>query len=81
MTPVRIYMVVAGVALVAIAALVFVPSVRERARRNLTPLAGVAFALVVAGIAFGEERWLGYGLIATGVALAIVDAVWRARGT
>jgi hypothetical protein len=81
MTPRGSYIVVALIAALAIAALLFVPSVRARSRGRLTPLAGVAFALVVAGIVFGDERWLGYGLIGTGVLLAVADAVRRARGS
>lgn len=73
------YAIVAiAVAAILIVALV-VPSLRQRMMRRLTPLAGVAMALVVAGIFFGAERWLGYGLMGTGVALAVVDAVLRSR--
>ncbi|MDF1523344.1 MAG: hypothetical protein P1P87_11095 [Trueperaceae bacterium] len=79
MSPRGTYIVVALIGAVAMAALLFIPSVRGRSRGRLTPLAAVAFVLVVAGIAFGDERWLGYGLIGSGVVLAIVDAVWRAR--
>jgi membrane-bound ClpP family serine protease len=50
-------------------------------RNRLTPLAGLALGLVIAGLVFGEERWLGYGLFAVGVILAVVDMVQRSRGT
>lgn len=68
-----------SVAVLAIVAmLVFV--VRRGHRENrLTPLAGLAFAFVVAGIIFGEDRLIGYGLMGIGVILAIVDIVDRSR--
>lgn len=74
-----------GFAIVAIAVAailvvaLLVPSLRQRMMRRLTPLAGVAMALVVAGVVFGAERWLGYGLMGAGVALAVIDAVLRSR--
>jgi len=43
---------------------------------RLTPLAGLAFVCVLAGIVLGEQRLIGYGLIAAGVVLALVD-IWR----
>lgn len=67
-----------AVAAMLVVALV-VPSLRRRMMRRLTPLAGVAMALVVAGVAFGAERWIGYGLMGAGVALAVIDAVLRSR--
>lgn len=74
-----VFLTIAAVAALGLVLYAFVPSWRERARRRLTPLAAVAFACVVAGIVFGEARWLGYSLIGTGVALAVLDAVRRAR--
>ena len=50
-------------------------------RNRLTPLAGLALGLVIAGLVFGEERWLGYGLFAVGVILAVVDMVRRSHDT
>ena len=47
---------------------------------KLTPLAGLAFAFVLAGIMFGEARLFGYGLIAIGVVLALIDIVKKTRG-
>jgi hypothetical protein len=52
-------------------------------RERLTPLAGVAFAFVIAGVVFHEHVLLGYSLIGAGVALAVIDIVqrWRRRST
>jgi len=40
---------------------------------KLTPLASVAFALVLAGILFAETKIVGYILIGMGLVLAVVD--------
>jgi len=47
---------------------------------RVTPLSGLAFACVFAGILLGEERLIGYGLIAVGVVLALVDIWHKSRG-
>jgi hypothetical protein len=70
------YVVVSVVAIAVIAVLVFLTG-RRREQNRLTPLAGLAFAFVVAGIIFGEERIIGYGLMGVGVILAVVDIVNR----
>jgi hypothetical protein len=47
---------------------------------RITPLAGLAFAFVLAGILFGQERLVGYGLIAAGVIMALIDIFNKGRG-
>ncbi len=47
---------------------------------RVTPLAALAFVLILAGILFGQERLVGYGLIAAGVVLALIDIVKKSRG-
>jgi hypothetical protein len=67
---------IAVLAIVAI--LVFFVS-KDKRENRLTPLAGLAFGFVLAGIFFGDDRLIGYGLMGVGVALAIVDIVKRSR--
>jgi hypothetical protein len=38
-------------------------------------LAGLAFGLILVGMFFGENRFIGYGFIGAGVVLAIADAI------
>lgn len=62
--------------IISIVALIFVVILFLAARRKgkkLTPLVGFAWALVLAGIIFGEDRLIGYSLIGVGVALAVID--------
>ena len=47
---------------------------------RLTPLAALAFVLILAGIVLGQDRLVGYGLIALGVILALIDIVLKSRG-
>ena len=81
MTGTTVYIVVAVVALIALVVVIFLP-VDRRMGRRLTPLASIAFALVIAGIAFGDNRVVGYGLIGAGMLVAVADIIHKrgARG-
>jgi hypothetical protein len=46
---------------------------KNKKEKRLTPLAGLAFGFILAGIFFGDNRLIGYGLMGVGVLLAIVD--------
>ncbi len=62
--------------ILSIAVLVFVVILFLAARKKgkkLTPFVGFAWALVLAGIIFSEDRLIGYSLIGAGVALAVID--------
>jgi len=66
------------VVLVIVALIVFFAGGKREANR-LTPLAGLAFGFVLAGLFFGENRLIGYGLFAIGVFLAVIDLINRSR--
>lgn len=68
----QIYIAVAIVVLAVIATLVFVVG-KKGSQKRLSPLASFAFAFVLAGIVFGDDRLIGYGLMGVGVLLAVVD--------
>ena len=73
-----IYIAVSVAVLAVVALLVFF--IRRGAGENrLTLLASLAFAFVVAGILFGDDRLIGYGLMGIGLILAVVDIVNRSR--
>ena len=74
----QIWIAVSIVALAAIALLVFIVGKNKKENR-LTPLAGLAFGFVLAGIVFGDNRIIGYGLMGAGVILAVVDMYNRSR--
>ncbi|HSQ27158.1 MAG TPA: hypothetical protein VLM80_08530 [Anaerolineales bacterium] len=70
----QIYILIAIIVLLVVAALVFFLRVNHNDKR-LTPLAGLAFGFVIAGLVFGQERSIGYGLMGVGVILAVVDMI------
>jgi uncharacterized membrane protein len=72
------YILVAIAALAVIAVLLFL--VKPKGKSNkLSPLAALSLVFVVAGIVFGERRWIGYSLLSTGVVMAIVDMIKKYR--
>jgi hypothetical protein len=73
------YIVIAITALLILAILAYA-SFRSGRPQRLTPLAGLAFAFVLAGILFGEDRFVGYGLMGVGVLLALIDIIRKSRG-
>ena len=72
MNPSQIYIAISILVLAIIAVLVFFKSKKEK---KLTPLAGLAFGFIMAGIIFGDDRLIGYSLIGIGVILAIIDII------
>ena len=68
----QIWIAVTIVALAVVAFLVFFVN-KNREKNRLTPLASLAFAFVLAGIFFGDDRFIGYGLMGVGVLLAVID--------
>jgi hypothetical protein len=59
-------------------ALVFI-SIQNSKPKRLSVLASIAFGLIVAGIAFGENRSISYSLLAIGIILSAVDAYMKSR--
>lgn len=51
----------------------------QRSESRMTRLVALAVALVLAGLLFGPNRLIGYGLVGAGGILAIADLVNRAR--
>ncbi len=63
----------ASLAVLAVVAILVLFVGRQRRANRLTPLAGLAFACVVAGIVFSDDRLVGYGLLGAGVVFAVID--------
>ncbi len=78
MNTAQIFIAVSILVLLIVAFLVFFVS-KERKANRLTPLAGLALGFVVAGIAFGDNRFISYSLFAVGVILAVIDAFNRSK--
>jgi membrane-bound ClpP family serine protease len=78
MTPSQFYILVSIVVLAIVALLVFFVN-RGKSENRITPLVGLAFGFVLAGILFGDNRLVGYGLMGVGVILAVVDIFRRLK--
>lgn len=70
----QIYILISIIILLIIAVLVIFIK-KNKKQKPLTPLAGLAFGFVLAGIIFGDNRLVGYSLMGIGVILAIIDAI------
>ena len=74
----QIYLTLSIAVLLIITVLAFIVG-RNSKEKVYTPLTGLASGFVLAGIVFGGDRLIGYGLLGVGVVLAIVDMVRRLK--
>jgi hypothetical protein len=73
-----LFIILSITVLLVVAVLVFFVG-KNKSEKQLTPLAGLAFGFILAGIVFGGNRFLGYILFGVGVILAVVDIFVRAK--
>lgn len=78
MNPSQIYILIAIVGLLLIVLALFIIK-KNKKKPRLTPLTSLAFAFIIAGIVFGDNRLTGYTLIGTGVLLAIIDIIIKLK--
>lgn len=76
MTAQQSYILIAIVALAITAAGFFLIGKKPQ---KLSPLAGLAFGCVLAGLFMSGNRILGYSLIAFGILLSVIDAIIKAH--
>lgn len=71
----QIYILISIVVLLIIFILLFFTTKNNKNKKQkiLTPLASIAFAFVLGGTLFGDNKWLTYSLIGIGVLLAVID--------
>jgi len=74
----QIYIVISVVVLAIIGLLIFFAGKNKKGKK-LTPLSGLAFGSILAGIIFADDRLIGYSLIGVGVILAIIDIFKKLR--
>jgi uncharacterized membrane protein len=72
----QIYIIISIASLVVVVILFL--AARKKGKK-LTPLVGLAWALVLAGVVFSEDRLIGYSLMGAGVALAVIDMYITAK--
>ena len=76
----QIYIAISIVVL-AVIALVVILLGKSKKENRLTPLAGFAFGFILAGIIFGDNRTIGYSLLAIGVIIAVIDMFKKLKST
>lgn len=74
----QMYIIISIVVLVVIVLLLFVVGKKGKGQK-LTPLAGLAFGFLLAGLFLGDNRLIGYGLMGVGVILAVVDMLNKSK--
>jgi len=76
----QIYIIISIVVLAIVAMLVFVVSRNKAGKEKaLTPLAGLAFGFILAGLFASGSRLVGYGLMGIGVILAVIDMIIKLK--
>jgi amino acid transporter len=78
MNPTFIFIGVAILVLIIVVGLVFFTA-RKKNDAGLTPLAGLAFGFILAGLVFGSYRLVGYPFMGVGLVLAVMDMLRRSR--
>lgn len=69
-----------SISVLAVIALLVIVSGKSKKQNRLTPLAGIAFGFILAGILFADDRLVGYSLLGIGMILAIIDIIKRYKG-
>jgi len=78
MSPTLIFFGVSILVLIIAVGLVFFTN-RRKNDNGLTPLAGLSFGFILAGLIFGSYRLIGYSLLGVGVVLAVLDMQRRSK--
>ena len=74
----QVYIIISIFVLLCVGLLVYILSKRKN-KYKLTPLAGIALGFILVGLFFVDDRFIGYGLLAIGVMLAVIDIYIRSK--
>lgn len=78
MNPSLIFYGVAIIVLIIVVGLTLFTN-RKKNDDGLTPLAGLAFGFILAGVIFSSYRLIGYLLMGIGAVLAVIDMQRRSK--
>ncbi len=78
MEPSQLYIVI-SISVLLIIVILSILVRKNKKKSRLTPLAGLAFGFIIAGIVFGGNRFIGYSLIGIGVLLAVIDIIKKLK--
>ena len=73
----QIYITIAILSFLAIALIFFL--VKGRKHKKASPLTYLAFLFVILGIIFGDNRYIGYGLMGVGIVIAVIDIILKEK--
>ena len=65
-----------GISIAAFIAMIAVLFLNWRKSHQISTLTMLGLTVIVLGIIFGDNRWVGYPLLGVGALLAIIDAVY-----
>jgi hypothetical protein len=68
-----------SIVILGIVAILAVFISRKKKKAILSKLSAFSFFLIVAGIFWGENRFVGYGLIGIGIIFAVIDMVRKIK--
>ena len=72
----QIYILIAISVLAIVGLLVFVLR-KDKKKEKFTPLVGIAFGFILAGIAFVNTRWIGYSFFGIAIVLSVIDLILK----
>lgn len=69
----KLWLMIAVAVLIVILAIIFIK--RKKKPKKISALTGLAFACIILGIVFANDKILGYCLIGAGVVIAVIDMI------
>ncbi len=74
----QIYIIIAIVVLIALGLVVFLKR-KNKKRQKLTPLTGLAFGFIIAGILFSDSGQWTYSFFGIALILAVIDMIIKMK--
>ena len=74
----QIYILIAISVLAIVGLLVFVLR-KDKKKEKFTPLVGIAFGFILAGILFSNPAWLGYSFFGVAIILSVIDMIIKLK--
>ena len=52
---------------------------RHKKKEKFTPLVGIAFGFILAGILFSNPAWIGYSFFGVAIILSVIDMIIKLK--
>lgn len=74
----QLFFITLSILVLIIIAVVFIKN--PKIRKEIDSITGLGFGLILIGMFFnGDDRFIGYGLMAAGVIFIVVDTIWKVK--